>query len=127
MVKIRLTKVGSKKNAHYRLIAVPARTKRETKALEILGFYNPTTKEVNFKKDRIDYWRSKGAQPTDTVLRLLGEKVERDYSKDKRVLEKKAREAKEEKAKKETEAEKEATPEVKENNEESSQEETKEA
>jgi small subunit ribosomal protein S16 len=90
MVKIRLTRVGSKKNPHYRLIVVPARTKRNTKALEIIGSYDPKNKKFDYKKDRITYWRSKGAQLTDTVERLLGEKPKRDYTKFKRVIEKKA-------------------------------------
>jgi len=106
MVKIRLMRVGSKNNPHYRLIAVPARTKRDTKALEILGHYNPKTKEVVFKKDRIAYWRDKGAQLTDTVERLMGEKPKRDYSKNKRVLlkqqaDQKSKEAKKQETKKE--------------------------
>jgi len=87
MVKLRLMRTGSKKNPHYRLIAVPSRTKRETKALESLGYYNPKTKEVKFNKERIAYWREKGAQPTETVLRLLNEK--KDYSKSKKAPKKK--------------------------------------
>ena len=91
MLKIRLTRVGSKNNPHYRLILVPARTKRNTKALEILGFYNPKTKEMKFDKEKIKQWREKGAQLSETVQRLLGEKPKRDYSQNKRVLEKQAK------------------------------------
>lgn len=92
MVKIRLTRVGSKKNPHYRLVAVPAREKRESKFLEILGFYDPHTKEISFDKERIKYWREHGAQLSETVTRLLGEKEKHDYSKNKRVLENIAKE-----------------------------------
>ncbi|KKP69968.1 30S ribosomal protein S16 [candidate division CPR3 bacterium GWF2_35_18] len=114
MLKIRLTRVGSKNNPHYRLILVPARTKRNTKALEILGFFNPKTKEMKFDNEKIKQWREKGAQLSETVQRLLGEKPKRDYSKNKRVLEKQAKLAeKKEVAPAKTEAEK-ATEEPKE-------------
>jgi len=73
MVKIRLTRIGKKGEAHYRVIAVKAREKRDTKAIEQLGFYNPGTDPSTFEvdKDRIKYWLSVGAQPTYTVARLL--------------------------------------------------------
>jgi small subunit ribosomal protein S16 len=73
MVKIRLTRIGKKGEAHYRIIAVKAREKRDTKAIEQLGFYNPGTNPSTFEvdKDRIKYWLSVGAQPTYTVARLL--------------------------------------------------------
>lgn len=88
MVKIRLTRVGSRSNPHYRLIAISVRSKRDTKALEVLGYYNPKTKEVRLEKDRIIEWRRKGAQLTETVARLLKEKPKRDYSKNKKIQEK---------------------------------------
>jgi len=73
MVKIRLTRTGKKHAPHYRIIAIQARTKRDGEALEYLGYYNPRTNPstVELKKDRIEYWISNGAQPTDTVKRLL--------------------------------------------------------
>lgn len=73
MVKIRLTRIGKKGEAHYRVIAVRAREKRETKAIEELGFYNPRTNPSTFEvnKDRVKYWLSVGAQPTYTVAILL--------------------------------------------------------
>lgn len=117
MLKIRLTRVGSKNNPHYRLIVVPARTKRNTKALEILGFFNPKTKEMKFNKEKINEWRKKGAQLSETVERLLGEKPKRDYSKNKKVLEKQAKlaENKKESPKKDTEKTPEAPKEVSKN------------
>ncbi len=71
MVKIRLTRTGRKKLTSFRVIAVDSRKPRETKSLEQLGHYHPHTKELVLKADRIKYWLSVGAQPTDTVLRLL--------------------------------------------------------
>jgi len=73
MVKIRLTRTGKKHAPHYRLIAIQARTKRDGEALEYLGYYNPRTtpSTVKLKQDRIKYWINNGAQPTDTVKRLL--------------------------------------------------------
>ncbi|MBL8014847.1 MAG: 30S ribosomal protein S16 [Candidatus Doudnabacteria bacterium] len=71
MVKLRLTKTGRKGVKSYRVIAVHGREKRETKALEILGHYSPTTKEIKIDKERAEYWMSVGAQPTDTVVNLF--------------------------------------------------------
>ncbi len=92
MLKIRLTRIGSNKNPHYRVVVVPARSKRNTKAIEILGFYDPKTKEKKLDSERITYWRSKGAQLSDIMTQLMGEKVKKDYSKNKRVVEKRQKE-----------------------------------
>jgi len=73
MVKLRLTRTGKIHQATYRLIAIQARTKRDGKALEYLGTYNPRTKPstFTFNKERIEYWLKVGAQPTQTVRYLL--------------------------------------------------------
>lgn len=73
MVKIRLTRTGKKGAPHYRIIAIQAKTKRDGKALEYLGYYNPRTNPstITLEKERIQYWLDQGAQPTDTVRRLL--------------------------------------------------------
>lgn len=73
MVKIRLTRTGKKGEAHYRIIAINAREKRESRAIEFLGYYNPRTNPSTYElnKERIKYWLSVGAQPTYTVSRLL--------------------------------------------------------
>ncbi|MFN3698648.1 MAG: 30S ribosomal protein S16 [Dictyoglomus sp.] len=73
MVKIRLTRIGAKNKPAYRIIAIDSREPRDGKHLEILGFYDPKTDPatVQLKEDRILYWLSQGAQPTDTVLSLL--------------------------------------------------------
>lgn len=73
MVKIRLTRIGSKNSPKYRVIAVDSRAKRDGKFLEVLGSYNPTGKEpvVALDLDRIKHWISLGAQPSDRVARLI--------------------------------------------------------
>lgn len=73
MVKIRLTRVGAKNKPAYRIVAMDSREPRDGKHLEILGFYDPKTDPatVQLKEERILYWLSQGAQPTDTVLSLL--------------------------------------------------------
>jgi len=73
LVKIRLTRVGAKNKPAYRIVAMDSREPRDGKHLEILGFYDPKTDPatVQLKEERILYWLSQGAQPTDTVLSLL--------------------------------------------------------
>ncbi|MBW1679301.1 MAG: 30S ribosomal protein S16 [Deltaproteobacteria bacterium] len=73
MVKIRLTRLGSKKRPFYRLVAADSRSPRDGRFLEILGFYNPHTDpvEVHLESERIISWIQKGAKPTDTVISLL--------------------------------------------------------
>ena len=73
MVKIRLTRIGSKKKPFYRLVATDARSPRDGRFLEILGSYNPHANpiEVHLKSERIISWIRRGAQPTDTVKAML--------------------------------------------------------
>ena len=73
MVKIRLTRIGSKKKPFYRLVATDSRSPRDGRFLEILGFYNPNTSpaEIRLKPERIIAWIERGAKPTDTVISLL--------------------------------------------------------
>jgi small subunit ribosomal protein S16 len=72
-VKLRLTRVGSKKNPIYRIVAADSRSPRDGKFLEIVGRYNPQTdpSTIDFDEERIRHWLSKGAQPSNTVQRLL--------------------------------------------------------
>ena len=72
-VKLRLTRVGSKKNPVYRIVAADSRSPRDGKFLEIVGRYNPQAEPslIELKEDRIKDWLSKGAQPSATVQRLL--------------------------------------------------------
>lgn len=73
MVKLRLTRVGKKKQPSYRLVAAPSRAPRDGRFIEILGHYNPLTNPatVVFKEERIMHWLKEGAQPTESVQRLL--------------------------------------------------------
>ncbi len=72
-VKLRLARVGSKKNPIYRVVAADSRAKRDGKFIEIVGRYNPRTEPstIEFDEDRVRDWLGKGAQPTGTVARLL--------------------------------------------------------
>ena len=72
-VRIRLTRVGATKRPSYRVIAIDKRRSRDGRALEILGFYDPLTEPATVQLDRakIDAWIGKGAQPSDTVVKLM--------------------------------------------------------
>jgi small subunit ribosomal protein S16 len=72
-VKIRLARTGRKKVACYRIVAADSRMTRDGRFLENLGTYNPQAnpKEFTIKTDRVAYWISRGAQPTETVANLL--------------------------------------------------------
>jgi small subunit ribosomal protein S16 len=72
-VKIRLTRMGSKKKPFYRIVALDSRTRRDGRPLEFLGYYNPMTEppEVKLDNERITYWLEQGAKPSDTVKSLL--------------------------------------------------------
>jgi small subunit ribosomal protein S16 len=73
MVKIRLTQTGTTNRKTYRIIAIEEGKRRDGKAIEILGHYNPLVKPPGLvvKKERIDYWISVGAQLTQAVKKLL--------------------------------------------------------
>jgi small subunit ribosomal protein S16 len=72
-VKLRLTRVGSKKNPIYRVVAADSRSPRDGKFIEIVGRYNPQTEPstIELDEDRVKDWLSKGAQPTEPVEKLL--------------------------------------------------------
>jgi small subunit ribosomal protein S16 len=72
-VKLRLARVGSKKNPIYRVVAADSRAPRDGKFLEIVGRYNPQTDPSTIEIDeaKAKDWLSKGAQPTEPVRRLL--------------------------------------------------------
>ncbi len=71
MLTIRLSRVGKKNYATYRLIISEKHRDPYGKALEILGAYNPHTKELKIEADRVKHWISKGAQMSPTVNNLL--------------------------------------------------------
>jgi small subunit ribosomal protein S16 len=68
-----LTRVGATKRPSYRVIAIDKRRSRDGRALEILGFYDPLTEPatVNLETERINAWIGKGAQPSETVVKLM--------------------------------------------------------
>lgn len=72
-VKIRLARHGSKKNPYYRVVVADARSPRDGRNVEEVGRYNPMTEPsfVSLDMEKIDAWLAKGAQPTDTVARLI--------------------------------------------------------
>lgn len=71
--KIRLARVGSKKNPIYRVVVADSRSPRDGRFIEIVGRYNPQTEPstIVLDEDKIKDWIAKGAQPTDSVKRLL--------------------------------------------------------
>lgn len=71
MLKIRLKRLGAKKNPTYRVIVINSTTKREGRPIQELGHYNPKTKVMKLDKAAALEWISKGAQPTETVAYLI--------------------------------------------------------
>ena len=72
-VKIRLNRMGAKKNPFYRIVVADSRSPRDGRFIEILGNYDPSKQPavVNLDEAKVMDWMSKGAQPTDTVRTLL--------------------------------------------------------
>jgi len=75
-VKLRLRRMGKKKQPIYKVVAADSRSPRDGKFLEAVGLYNPLTNPhtIEIKEDRVMYWLNVGAQPTDTVKSLLRQK-----------------------------------------------------
>ena len=71
MLKIRLKRLGAKKNPSYRIIVINSTTKREGRPIQELGHYNPKTKVMKFDVETAKEWVKKGAQPTETVAYLM--------------------------------------------------------
>ncbi|MCD6518640.1 MAG: 30S ribosomal protein S16 [Anaerolineae bacterium] len=73
MVRIRLRRVGAKKQPSYRVVVADQRSPRDGRFIEVIGHYNPRTDPptVVIKEDRALYWLSKGAQPSEAVARML--------------------------------------------------------
>ena len=71
MLKLRLKLIGRRGQPCYRIIVTDSRVKRDGRAIQEVGFYNPITKETHLKIDRIVSRLEKGAQPSDTVRDLL--------------------------------------------------------
>ena len=73
MVKIRLRRMGAKKNPYYRIVVADSHFPRDGRFIEEIGTYNPlaTPSEIKVDMERAKYWIANGAQPTDTVKALL--------------------------------------------------------
>lgn len=73
MLTIRLARVGARKQPHYRVVVIEKAQPRNGRPVEVVGTYNPRTSpaSVELKRERIDYWVSKGAQVSDRVGKLL--------------------------------------------------------
>ena len=73
MLMIRLARFGAKKKPTYRVVVIDKERARNSRSVEVVGFYNPVSQPpvVNLKHERIEYWMKSGAQPSETVTRLL--------------------------------------------------------
>ena len=72
-VRLRLTRIGGRKDPVWRVVVADQRAKRDGRVIEIVGHYNAQTNPstVNLQEDRVRHWLSVGAQPTDQVRKLL--------------------------------------------------------
>lgn len=71
MVRIRLVRRGRRKVPFYRIVVIDSKKAGDGKYIEKVGHYDPRSKELLLNRDRIEYWISKGAQPTNTVAKLI--------------------------------------------------------
>jgi len=73
VLMIRLARMGARKQPQYRVIVIEKERARNGRALEVVGTYNPRTNpaSVELKRERIDYWVSKGAQMSDRVSKIV--------------------------------------------------------
>ena len=98
-VKLRLRRLGKKKQPIYKIVAADSRSPRDGKFIEAIGLYNPLTNPatLDLNADRALYWLENGAQPTDTVRNLLSQKgvLLEKHLKQKGASEEKIREEKE--------------------------------
>jgi small subunit ribosomal protein S16 len=71
MLKLRLKKMGRKRQPSYRLVIMESKNRRDGRAIDEVGYYNPITKESFFNSEKIIKWLENGVKPTDTVKGLL--------------------------------------------------------
>jgi small subunit ribosomal protein S16 len=81
-VVIRLRRIGRKNKDIFRVVVADKRAPRDGKFIEVVGQYDPNTEppHIALKKDRIDYWLSKGAKPSETVASLIRKAVKNEAS-----------------------------------------------
>jgi small subunit ribosomal protein S16 len=72
-VKVRLTRVGSKKNPIWRVVVADGRSPRDGRSIETIGHYNPQTQpsRIEIDRERLQHWLDRGAQPSNTVKKLI--------------------------------------------------------
>jgi len=72
VLMIRLSRMGARKQPHYRIVVIEKERARNGRPVEVVGTYNPRTNpaSIEMKRDRVDYWVSKGAQMSDRVNKL---------------------------------------------------------
>ncbi len=73
MLRIRLMRMGKKKKPFYRVVVAPSQNPRSGRCVEVVGYYNPLPNpaQIQLDEERVLYWLRVGAQPTETVQRLL--------------------------------------------------------
>lgn len=73
MLTIRLARMGARKKPHYRVVVIEKARARNGRSVEVVGTYNPRTNpaSIELRRERIDYWVSKGAQLSDRVSKLV--------------------------------------------------------
>jgi small subunit ribosomal protein S16 len=73
MLAIRLARFGAKKKPTYRVVVIERERARDSRSVEVVGFYNPVSQpaQVQLDHERINHWIKSGAQPSDTVARLI--------------------------------------------------------
>jgi len=78
VVRIRMQRLGRRNRPFYRISAIDQRTRREGLVIEELGWYDPVAKDpakqINLNEERVKYWLSKGARPSDTVMDMLAKR-----------------------------------------------------
>ena len=71
MVKLRLRRTGTRNKACFRIVAADARSPRDGRFIEVIGFYDPRHEDEKIDLERVDYWLSNGAQPSKTVSHII--------------------------------------------------------
>lgn len=70
MIKVRLSKIGSKKNKFYRIVALDEQRKRSGKAMDVIGYWHPGTSTIKIDKSKLKLWTEKGAVISSAVKKL---------------------------------------------------------
>ncbi len=96
MLRIRLQRFGKKKAPMYRISVMEKATKRDGKPVEVIGLYNPKTKDLHLNSERLKYWLGVGAQPSDTAKGIIKKEITHDLANGPAVYKAKTRKEKEE-------------------------------